>query len=103
MANSISAQHTPAHDIVIAMRNEVQADAERTFGELSFLWKHAEDLDLTDSEDRAIFRGRVGDRLRYTTVEAMRGWVPSAPHDRFGAARAVADAFIAKAQGGNHG
>lgn len=63
--------------------------------ELDFLATSAEGLDLGDEEDRAIFRMRVADRLRATTVEAMREWVACAMRDRHGAVRAVADAYIA--------
>lgn len=65
--------------------------------DLDFLSSSAADLNLTDSEDRAIFRGRVAYRLRATTVEAMREWVAGTMRDRATAARAVADAYIAKA------
>jgi hypothetical protein len=64
--------------------------------ELEFLADSAEGLDLTISEDRAIFRERVAYRLRATTVEAMREWVNGSMRDRATAARAVADAFIAQ-------
>lgn len=67
--------------------------------DLDFLSSSATDLDLTDSEDRAIFRTRVAHRLRSTTVEAMREWVAGTMRDRETAARAVADAYIAKAAG----
>ena len=63
---------------------------------LDFLSTSAADLDLTDSEDRAIFRTRVAYRLRGTAVEAMREWVAGTMRDRETAARAVADAYIAK-------
>lgn len=78
-----------------AMGAEARSVAVAAFGELSFLWRSADDLNLRESEDRAIFRMRVADRLKLTTVEAMRGWVPNAPRDRDGAMRAVADAYIA--------
>ena len=65
--------------------------------DLDFLSSSAADLDLTNSEDRAIFRTRVAYRLRATTVEAMREWVAGTMRDRENAARAVADAYIAKA------
>ncbi|WP_288254054.1 hypothetical protein [uncultured Hydrogenophaga sp.] len=68
--------------------------------DLEFLSTSAAGLDLSDPEDRAAFRTRVADRLKATTVEAMRGWVAGSMRDRHTAARAVADAYIAKATGG---
>jgi hypothetical protein len=65
--------------------------------ELEFLSSSASDLNLADAEDRAIFRGRVADRLKMTTVAAMREWVAGTMIDRYTAARAVADAYIAMA------
>lgn len=67
--------------------------------ELEFLSSSAADLNLADAEDRAIFRGRVAERLKMTTVEAMREWVAGTMRDRFTAARAVADAYIAQQAG----
>lgn len=86
-----------AADIVIAMRNEMSAELDKAFGELAFLWPLAQDLNLRDAEDRAIFRGRVSERLKLTRVEAMRDWVGGTMRDRHAATRAVADAYIAKA------
>ncbi|OUL98969.1 hypothetical protein [Variovorax sp. JS1663] len=77
----MSAQHTPGPD------------------ELAFLDSSAVGLDLSVQEDRVIFRMRVSDRLKATTVEAMRDWVSGTMRDRWSAARAVADAYIAKATG----
>lgn len=67
--------------------------------ELEFLSSSAADLNLADAEDRAIFRGRVSERLKMTTVEAMREWVAGTMRDRFTAVRAVADAYIAQQAG----
>ncbi len=67
--------------------------------ELDFLNTSAADLDLSDAEDRAVFRMRVADRLKATTVEAMREWVAGTMRDRYTAARAVADAYIAQQAG----
>jgi len=84
-------------DLRNAMSEEFRAEAEKTFGELAFLARTADDLDLNSAEDRAIFRMRVSDKLKATTVEAMRGWVVGGMRDRYSAARAVADAYIARA------
>lgn len=67
--------------------------------ELDFLKTSAADLDLADAEDRAVFRVRVADRLKTTSVDAMREWVAGTMRDRYTAARAVADAYIAQQAG----
>jgi hypothetical protein len=89
------------HNDEIEMRNAMSAEfhavAVEHFGELAFLARTANDLDLTNSEDRAIFRMRVSDKLKATTVDAMRGWVAGSMRDRYSAERAVADAYIARA------
>ncbi|QMV33227.1 hypothetical protein 23F_00067 [Ralstonia phage Gerry] len=65
--------------------------------DLKFLDSSANGLDLSDAEDRAIFRQRVAYRLRATTVAAMREWLDRVvARDRVSASRAVADAYIAK-------
>lgn len=65
-------------------------------GELDFLDSCADKLDLNDAHNRAIFRGRVAERLKVTTVAAMREWLPGvAMAGRNSAVRAVADAYIA--------
>lgn len=63
--------------------------------ELDFLAKDAHGLDLTDPEDRAIFRMRVSDVTKNTRVDAMREWVASNLQDRYSVTRAVADLYIA--------
>jgi hypothetical protein len=65
--------------------------------EVDFLSATAAGLNLADPEDRAIFRTKVAQQLRTTTVEAMREWVNGSMRDRESAARAVADAYIARA------
>lgn len=62
--------------------------------ELEFLSPLANDLNLTDSIDRAIFRGRVSTTLDHTRVDAMREWVGTKARDRYTVVRAVADSFI---------
>jgi hypothetical protein len=62
--------------------------------DLSFLKSSAKDLDLSNPEDRAIFRGKVQDRLKNTTVEAMQEWIGSKERNRAKLVRAIADEFI---------
>jgi len=61
---------------------------------LNFLDTTAAGLDLTDAEDRAIFRQRVARRFRATTVECINGWISGAARDRVTAVRALADKYI---------
>lgn len=69
---------------------------QHDFSELYFLAKDAHGLDLTDPEDRAIFRMRVADATKNTRVDAMREWINSNLQDRFSVTRAVADLYIAE-------
>lgn len=99
----MSAQHTPSEaetELRNAMSEEACKVAAEAFGELAFLWRLADDLNLNEAEDRAVFRMRVSDKLKATTVDAMRGWITGTMRDRYSAERAVADAYIAKATGG---
>lgn len=66
----------------------------------SRLTREAEELDFTDSEDRAIFRGRVLRALNLAKIELIQGLasalgVPNPPRNRNIAIRAIADAWIA--------
>ncbi len=61
---------------------------------LEFLSPLANDLNLNDAIDRAIFRGRVSTTLDHTRVDAMREWIGAKARDRYTVVRAVADAFI---------
>lgn len=58
-------------------------------------------LDLTDGDDRAIFRSRVQHAFRQATAEAMREYAAHVTDktstSRYGIARNIADAYIATA------
>jgi hypothetical protein len=64
-----------------------------TFREL--LTIDAVGLNLNDSEDRAIFRQRVADRLSFNTIQSLRDWGATTTSDRFSAVKSVADSYIA--------
>lgn len=71
---------------------------------VGFLRKHAKGLDLTDPEDRAVFRRNVADATAVTRVERVREWaqdmgVMAPPRDRHGATRALTEAYIEHAHG----
>jgi hypothetical protein len=55
-------------------------------------------LNLNDSEDRAIFRERVADRLRFNTIQSLRDWGAISTSDRFSAVKSVANSYIASLQ-----
>lgn len=108
----MSAQHTPCGHLAITTCRLCEGpqtppdwvapeSVQHTPGldDLAFLDSSAEGLDLLIAEHRAIFRMRVSDRLKATKVEAMREWVGGTMRDRYSAARAVANAYIAKATG----
>lgn len=61
---------------------------------LSFLDPEAAGLNLSEAEDRAIFRIRVARRFRATTVSALNEWTSGASRDRATAVRALADQYI---------
>lgn len=71
---------------------------------IGFLAKHAGTLDLTDPEDRALYRTRIAEVTGLTRVERLREWaaemgVEDVPHDRYSVVRALADAYIEHANG----
>lgn len=71
---------------------------------IGYLAKQASGLDLTDPEDRAIFRRRVAGITALTRVDRLREWaadmdVADPPRDRFSLVRALADAYIEHANG----
>jgi hypothetical protein len=68
--------------------------AAMTTTSLTFLNKHAIGLNLSDSEDRAIFRERVAFALRGTTLAAMREWTGAKFSRRAEGANAVANAYL---------
>lgn len=56
-------------------------------------------LDLKVAYDRAVFRMRVAERTKATTVEAIREMACSSAPGRYSATRALAEAYIAKTTG----
>jgi hypothetical protein len=54
----------------------------------------AQGLDLSNAEDRAIFRVKVAEALVATRVSAVCEWVGIKHASRVNAVRAAADAFI---------
>lgn len=65
--------------------------------DLSFLNSSADGLDLSIAKDRNIFRSRAYEVLEEASLMAIREWIPSAPRDRAGAMRVVANTYISSA------
>lgn len=75
--------------------------------DLQTIWQErltheAEGLDLTDPEDRVIFRLRVQNALRLAKMAVMQEilgiWTAQAPRNRNKVVRLVADTFIQQRQ-----
>jgi hypothetical protein len=62
--------------------------------DLFFLDDLAVDLDFSNSDDRATFRGLVARRLETTKLTAINGWLGTSFRTRRKAIRAVADCYM---------
>ena len=61
---------------------------------LTHLDSQAVGLDLTDSEDRAIFRAKVQAVTTVTRLSAINEWINANYRNRYEAVRALADQYI---------
>jgi len=62
--------------------------------DLTFMDSESAGLNLSEAEDRAIFRIRVARRFRATTLAALNEWTSGTARDRATAVRALADKYI---------
>jgi len=64
---------------------------------LKHLDQQAAGLDLTDPEDRALFRGNVERSVAITRLTAINEWLDAKHRNRHTAVRALADQYIKQA------
>lgn len=64
--------------------------------DLSFLDAQAQGLNLSDPEDRAIFRIRVTMRLKITKLSAIDGWVGMHSRSRRTAIHRLCELYMAQ-------